>query len=206
MKDLSAHLRKYMIMGSQNCKRNPVKILEEAVEGGITAFQFREKGSGSLRGKNKLELGKQLREVCLSNDVLFFVNDDLYLVDTLDADGIHVGQEDVSIDEIQKRHPDVLIGLSVSTDQELSQSPVELVDYIGAGPMFPTTTKETVKTPVGVEWIKTLRDRYPLLPIVGIGGITPDNAYSVIEAGANGVAVISAITKGRNIKNVIDKL
>src|SRR5699024_5178048 len=99
-----------------------------------------------------------------------------------------------------------IIGLSVSNSHEVEHSPLELVDYIGAGPVFATTTKEDAKTPVGIEWVKNLRNRFPLLPIVGIGGITIDNAHSVIEAGADGVSVISAITKAKNIKEAVHKL
>jgi len=206
MSDLSRRLRKYFIMGSQNCDRNPTEVLKEAINGGITAFQYREKGAGSLKGIEKLELGKQLRHICQEHHVLFFINDDVDLVDSLNADGIHVGQDDMSVKDIRERFPDKIIGLSVSNSQEVEHSPLELVDYIGAGPVFATTTKEDAKTPVGIEWVKNLRNRFPLLPIVGIGGITVDNAHSVIEAGADGVSVISAITKAKNIKEAVHKL
>lgn len=74
-------LRKYFIMGSQNCDRNPVEILKIAAAAGITAFQFREKGEGSLTGNKKLELGKQLRNICSEHNIPFIVNDDIELVD-----------------------------------------------------------------------------------------------------------------------------
>jgi len=206
MPELRQKLRKYFIMGSQNCTGNPVEILKEAIDGGITAFQYREKGTGSLTGQAKLKLGKQLREMCRNNGVLFFVNDDVELVVPLDADGIHVGQDDTPIDEIQRQFPNKIIGLSVSNNQEVTQSPIELIDYIGAGPIYATGTKEDAKTPVGVKWIHTLRNRFPLLPIVGIGGITTNNASSVIEAGADGVSIISAITEAKDIKKAVEKL
>lgn len=72
--------------------------------------------------------------------------------------------------------------------------------------MFPTSSKEDAKDAVGLEWITTIRNQYPSLPIVGIGGITTDNAHKVLEAGADGVSVISAITKADNVKSVISKL
>src|SRR5690625_2065685 len=104
-------LRKYFIMGSQNCTRDPVKILEEAIHAGITAFQFREKGKGSLKGEEKLALGLKLRELCKKHGVLFFINDDFDLVEPLDVDGIHVGQEDISPVEIRRQYPEKIIGL-----------------------------------------------------------------------------------------------
>lgn len=206
MTALSQRLRKYFIMGSQNCEYDPSETLKKAIQGGVSAFQYREKGMGSLKGEDKRELGEKLRSICQANGVLFFVNDDIDLAAQLEADGIHVGQDDMSIGEIRKCLPHKWIGLSISNNQELNESPIESVDYIGAGPVFATTTKETVKAAVGLEWIKILRRRFPLLPIVGIGGITTDNARSVIDAGADGVSVISAITKAQNIKKAVSKL
>src|SRR5690625_4714786 len=123
-------LRKYFIMGSQNCTRDPVRILKEAAEAGITAFQYREKGAGSLIGDEKLELGLRLREICFQYDIMFIVNDDIELVGPLEADGIHIGQDDLSVKVIRELLPDKVIGLSVSNTFELEQSPITLIDYI----------------------------------------------------------------------------
>lgn len=206
MSQLRQQLRKYFIMGSQNCHQDPAVILKEAIGGGITAFQFREKGAGSLTGEAKVQLGKQLREICRKNGVLFFINDDVDLAEPLDVDGIHVGQDDMPVEKIREQFPDKIIGLSVSNDDEVRSSPIELVDYLGAGPVFATSSKQDAKQPVGVEWIQTLKDRYPLLPVVGIGGINTSNAHSVIEAGANGVSFISAVTETDDIAKALKKL
>ncbi|MFC4558287.1 thiamine phosphate synthase [Virgibacillus kekensis] len=200
------NLRKYLIMGSQNCDRDPVIILEEAINSGITAFQFREKGPGSLNGRDKLELGRKLRSICKRENILFLVNDDVSLVDPLEADGIHVGQDDISVVELRRRFPDKLIGLSVSNDAEVANSPIDRVDYFGAGPIFPTSTKHDAKSPVGLEWIEKLKKLYPNLPVVGIGGINTRNASSVMKSGADGVAVISAVTRASNIKEAVERL
>lgn len=199
-------LRKYFIMGSQNCESDPVKILENAIAGGITAFQFREKGTGSLTGEAKLALGKRLREVCQAHDIPFFINDDTDLVEPLHVDGIHVGQDDMSVMPLRRLYPNLLIGLSVSNEQQLYNSPLSIVDYIGVGPIYATNTKADAKNAVGVEWIQTVRKEYPALPIVGIGGINTDNAAFVIEAGADGVSVISAITKADDIAKAVKAL
>ena len=199
-------LRKYFIMGSQNCNQNPVAVLESAAKAGITAFQFREKGHSSLTGHAKLELGKRLRAICRNYHIPFFVNDDVELVDLLDADGIHVGQDDHSVKELRKYFPNKVIGLSVSTPEELVNSPIKLVDYIGAGPVFPTTSKADAKTSVGLEWIEELRTQFPNLPIVGIGGINTKNARSVLAAGADGISFISAITEAENIEEALEAM
>jgi len=199
-------LRKYFIMGSQNCDRDPLEILESAAKAGITAFQFREKGTGSLTGNEKLELGKQLRGICREYHIPFFVNDDVELVEPLDADGIHVGQNDITVMQLRERFPNKLIGLSVSNAEEVANSPISLVDYVGAGPMYTTSTKEDAKEAVGPEWITTLKEQFPDLPIVGIGGITPENAQAVMKAGADGISVVSAIAKAENIRKVVEGL
>lgn len=196
-------LRKYFIMGSQDCLRNPQTILIEAIEGGITAFQYREKGPHSLDGLEKIELGKKLRQICLDHQIPFIINDNSELIDTLNVDGIHVGQDDMSVDILREKYPNLLIGLSVSTQSELDKSNLAIIDYIGVGPVYSTTSKTDAKTVVGIEWIKTIKQRFPGLPLVGIGGITEHNAQSVIKAGADGVSLISAITKSENIQKTV---
>ncbi|WP_010529201.1 thiamine phosphate synthase [Lentibacillus jeotgali] len=200
------NLRKYFIMGSQNCNRKPEVILEEAAEAGITAFQFREKGKGSLTGQQKLVLGRRIRDICSQHNIMFFVNDDIDLVEPLDADGIHVGQDDLQLDKVREMFPDRIIGLSVSNQIEADNSPIQLADYLGAGSVFATSSKDDAEQAVGLEWIRSLKQQHPGTPIVGIGGITEKNASSVIDAGADGVAVISAITKADNIGEAVKNL
>ena len=204
--DVNQILRKYLIMGSQNCLRDPVEVLQEAIDGGITAFQFREKGAGSLSGDEKISLGLRLREICNQNNIPFFINDDIDLAERLDVDGIHVGQDDMPVDILREKYPDLIIGLSVSNEQELKGSRVDLVNYLGAGPIFPTLTKDDVKPVVGVDWITSIKKQYEQIPIVGIGGINTSNASSVIQAGAQGVAVITAVTQAENIYSTVKKL
>lgn len=193
-------------MGSQNCKRDPVKILQNAIKGGITAFQYREKGDGSLTGKDKINLGLQLRQLCLDHNIPFFINDDFDLIEPLNVDGIHVGQDDISVYKIREQYPSLLVGLSISNEYELKKSPINLIDYIGAGPIFDTCTKKDAKQAVNTSWIKLLKQKYPFVPIVAIGGINVINAPEVLQAGADGIAVISAITNAENIKNTVKQL
>lgn len=199
-------LRKYFIMGSQNCSRNPEDILLEAIDAGITAFQYREKGPNSLEFNEKIELGKKLRQICLDHDIPFIINDNSELIDLLNVDGIHVGQNDISTDLLRKKHPNLLIGLSIGNEIELKQSNLETIDYIGVGPIYSTSSKADAGHAVGTKWIKKLKNEYPQLPIVGIGGITTENAHKVISAGADGVSVISAITQADDIKQTVNLL
>src|SRR5699024_8097736 len=139
-----ASLRKYFLMGSQDCppERNPADILTEAIAGGITMFQFREKGAGSLDGAKKIALGKQLRTICRNASIPFIINNDVALIDALEVDGIHVGQTDTSVAVLREKYPDLIIGLSVSNESELAASPLHLVDYLGAGAVYPTSSKK----------------------------------------------------------------
>lgn len=193
-------------MGSTNCSRDPVKTLEEAIKGGITCFQYREKGHLALEGSAKIELGLKLRALCKKAGIPFIINDDTDLVELLDVDGIHVGQSDMSASHLREKYPNLIIGLSISNLNELENSPLDAIDYVGAGPVFETQTKLDANPVSGIEWIRTLRKMYPLLPIVGIGGINPTNKKLVLEAGADGVSVISAISQANNIQAAVKNL
>ena len=199
-------LRKYLVMGSVNCLQHPEETLKQAIEGGITAFQYREKGLNALIDKEKVELGWRLRTICKENGIPFFVNDDIDLVNMLEVDGIHVGQDDHHADKLREMYPEKIIGLSISTIEELNNSPISHVDYIGAGPMFPTVTKENAKKVAGPEWITTIKNTYPSMPVVGIGGINHQNAATVLKAGADGVAVSSCVTGARDIVQAVRNL
>ncbi|WP_226581833.1 thiamine phosphate synthase [Halobacillus litoralis] len=202
----SERLRKYFVMGSQDCDRDPLVVLDEAIAAGITAFQYREKGRRALAGGAKYKFGERLKERCNKAGVWFIVNDDLDLYQSLGADGIHVGQQDQSVSFIREAYPQAFIGLSVSNQEQLQGSPLTLVDYLGIGPIFPTNTKEDADPVVGPEWIREVKSQHPSIPLVGIGGIHAGNAYEVMEAGADGVAVVSAISKARDINLVVRQL
>ncbi|KGP70854.1 thiamine phosphate synthase [Pontibacillus yanchengensis] len=195
MSKIKDMLTLYFIMGSQDCRYDPTFTLQEAIRGGITCFQFREKGEGALTGKAKEELARSLQKVCRNNNIPFIVNDDLELASLLQADGIHVGQEDTPIDTVVDNFVGNYIGLSVHTKEEAKMASIEQIDYIGVGPIFSTSTKKDAKQPSGIETIQSIRDADISIPMVGIGGIGEKNAESVIRAGANGVSLISAISK-----------
>ncbi|SDI20398.1 thiamine phosphate synthase [Alteribacillus bidgolensis] len=186
----------YFIMGSNNTSQPPSQVLKKAINGGITCFQFREKGSGALKGKEKETLARELQSICCKHKIPFIVNDDTELAISLHADGIHVGQDDESIQELKKKCPSsMIIGVSAKTIEEAEEAERQGADYIGTGPMFMTTTKEDAELPIGPEGIWALRKQGIQLPIVGIGGINETNAVEVIEAGADGVSFISAISQ-----------
>ncbi|RWS41573.1 thiamine phosphate synthase [Bacillus mycoides] len=191
---MSKLLQVYFIMGSNNCMKDPLVVLKEALDGGITLFQFREKGEGALTREKRLQFAKEVQALCKEYGVPFIVNDDVELAIELDADGVHVGQDDEGITSVREKMGDKIIGVSTHTIEEARWAIENGADYLGVGPIFPTSTKKDTKAVQGTKGLKYFREQEITIPIVGIGGITIENTASVIEAGADGVSVISAIS------------
>lgn len=141
-----------------------------------------------------------------SFQVAFIIDDDIDLVELIDADGLHIGQNDLPVDEARRRLPDKIIGLSVSTMDEYQKSQLSVVDYIGIGPFNPTQSKADAKPAVGNRTTKAVREINQDIPIVAIGGITSDFVHDIIESGADGIAVISAISKANHIVDATRQL
>lgn len=190
-------LHVYFVMGSVDCNgRDPKDVLQEAINGGITLFQFREKGQGAKVGAEKRDLALELKEICKRHDIPFIVNDDIEMAVEIEADGVHIGQEDDSFPFVRERlTPGMVIGVSCHTVEEAVEAVRAGADYIGVGPMYFTTTKKDIREVKGPEVIRQIRHADITSPIVGIGGISVENAWAVLESGADGVAVISAISK-----------
>ncbi len=188
----------YFIAGSTNCLKEPVEVLEEAILGGITIFQYREKGEGCLYDSEKLELGKRLRNICRENGIPFIVNDEIELALELDADGVHIGQEDEEAFQVREKIGDKILGVSVHSREEAEKAIRAGADYFGIGPIFPTATKKDAREVQGTAMIEKLKDFG--IPMVGIGGINGDNADNVTNAGADGVSVITAISHAEDVR------
>ncbi|PNZ29499.1 thiamine-phosphate pyrophosphorylase [Staphylococcus petrasii] len=203
----ASDLNVYFICGTQDVPEGSdiQTILKEALEAGITLFQFREKGPKALVGEDKVKLAQQLQALCRDYNVPFLVNDDVNLAEQIDADSIHVGQDDAQVATFAQRFNEKIIGLSVGNVEEYNHSDLTHVDYIGVGPMYATPSKADASEPVGPEMIKTLKEMNPSLPMVAIGGITEDNVGQIAEAGADGISVISAIARSHNIDKTVTK-
>jgi thiamine-phosphate pyrophosphorylase len=198
--ELKNLLKVYFIMGSVNCLQDPAEVLTESISGGITIFQFREKGEGALQGNEKKQLAKRLKAICQDNGIPFIVNDDIDLALEVDADGVHIGQEDENAALVRQKIGDKILGVSVHDLKEAEEAIRNGADYFGVGPIFATSTKSDAKSARGGAFIKELRDANYEIPIVGIGGINPGNAAFVMESGADGVSVITALTNADNIQ------
>jgi len=199
-------LNVYFIMGSNNCTSEPASVLEQAIKGGITIFQYREKGKGAYSGDEKFHFAKQLQAICKENNIPFIVNDDVELALQLDADGVHIGQDDASAKEVRQKIGDKILGVSTHNLEEVKKAIKEGADYVGIGPIYPTKSKEDAKTPQGTSLINEVRIKEIEIPIVGIGGITSENAAPIIKSGGDGVAVISEISLAKDPKENAGKL
>ncbi|WP_106768736.1 thiamine phosphate synthase [Paenibacillus faecalis] len=197
------YLRMYLVMGSVNCEAEPDKVLAEALVGGITLFQFREKGASALCGKPRIELAQKLQEMCRHAGVPFIVNDDVDLALELSADGVHIGQADESARSVRKRIGNRILGVSAHTVKEARRAVLHGADYLGVGPIYPTTSKADAIAAQGTAILRQMREAGIDLPIVGIGGINADRAEKVMRGGADGVAVISAITQAAEVHNAV---
>lgn len=189
-------LQVYFVCGTQDTELNKkrlLEIVEDACRGGITCFQFREKGDGTLEGQQKLELAQQLQHICAKYHVLYIINDDVELAVAVNADGIHVGQDDMCLEDVRNIVGHKIVGISIHSIEELHKTDVLYADCVGVGPMYTTSSKPDAQEPCGPERTAELQAQGLTLPCVGIGGITLDNAMAVLRAGACGVAVISAI-------------
>ncbi|GAA6951196.1 thiamine phosphate synthase [Helicobacter pylori] len=199
----------YHIKGSKNDRINALlETLELALQSKITAFQFRQKGDLALQDPVEIkQLALECQKLCQKYSTPFIVNDEAPLALELKADGVHVGQEDMAIEEVitlcKKRQ---FIGLSVNTlEQALKARHLDGVSYLGVGPIFPTQSKKD-KQVVGVELLKKIRDNGVKKPLIAIGGITMHNASKLCECGVSGIAVISAIAQAKDKALAVGKL
>ena len=182
--------------------RNELDIAGQIIEGGAKVIQLRDKQSkkGGL-----LLVAQKLKELCSQAGVLFIINDYLDLAMAVDADGLHIGQEDLPLSVVRRELPiDKIVGCSVTTASQATKAQSEGVDYIAVGSIFPTTTKKEA-TVVGVDMLKELK-RIVSTPLVAIGGINRNNVGEVVAAGADAIAVISAVLGEKDVRGAVQKL
>jgi thiamine-phosphate pyrophosphorylase len=175
--------------------RDTARIVEQMIEGGVDLIQ--------LRGKNKsieelLELSKELHELSAKSARPLIVNDYAEVASSTPVEGVHVGQDDDSIEIVRRRvKRDILVGKSTHSLEQARAAEREGADYIGFGPIFATPTKPDY-APIGLENIRRVHAEVNL-PIFCIGGINIDNLQSVIDAGAKRVVMVSELLKAHNI-------
>lgn len=172
-----------------------LEVVEQAVKGGVTVVQLREKDCSS---KAFFEEAVKLKKLLSTYDIPLIINDRLDIALAVDAEGLHIGQHDIPYPIARKLlGKEKVIGLSVESLKDLEVANGWDVDYIGLSPVFDTSTKTDTATALGLEGVRELT-RISKHPSVGIGGIDRYNAASIIQAGADGLAVVSAIMSQPN--------
>lgn len=183
--------------------RNMEEIVKEAVEGGVTIVQLREK---NIDTKEFVALGKRLKTILSVYGVPLIINDRIDVALAIDADGVHIGQSDMPY-AIARRllGYDKIIGLSIENHAELEEANTLDVDYVAISPIFSTPTKTDTAEPWGLNGAKefVLQSRHP---VVAIGGINMDNAADVFGTGVDGIAVVSAIIGADSPKSAAKQL
>ncbi|HXZ94862.1 MAG TPA: thiamine phosphate synthase [Dehalococcoidia bacterium] len=182
--------------------RDELDIANQIIEGGARIIQLRDKQS---KKRELLPVAQKLQELCSQAGVLFIINDYLDLALAVDADGLHIGQEDLPLSVVRRELPiDKIVGCSVTTVSQATKAQNEGADYIAVGSIFPTTTKKEAIV-VGVDMLKELK-RTVSTPLVAIGGINQNTVGKVIAAGADAVAVISAVLGEKDVGKAVQKL
>ena len=169
--------------------RTHVEIAEAAIEGGASIIQLRDKDASDAM---LIPIACEIQRMASEAGVLFIVNDRLDVALAIDADGIHIGQGDRPAGEIRSLIGNKILGVSVSTPEEAIRAEADGADYLGVGPIFPTTTKLDVNPAAGLSHIYEIRSACNL-PIVAIGGINGKNLAKVAKTPAESAAVISAV-------------
>jgi len=189
-------LRLYAIVDPEHAGGHALPDLARALaRGGATLIQLRDKMSDTRR---MVELARAVKAV-LPCDVPLIVNDRVDVARDAGADGVHLGQDDMSVEEARKLlGPAPFIGLSIKTVEQAEAAPLGILDYVGIGGVFGTTSKNNPNPPIGTDGLRRIvrvfRDRIGNFPMCAIAGINACNAADTIAAGADGVAVISALS------------
>lgn len=183
--------------------RSNLEVVKEMIGAGIKVIQYREKEKNKLA---KYEECREIRKVTKEHDVTFIVNDDVDLAIVVKADGVHIGQDDLPIEEVRKLvGPEMIIGLSTHSPEQAQQAVKRGADYIGVGPIFRTFTKKDVCEPVGFEYLDYVVKNIPL-DFVAIGGIKEHNVGEVVKRGAKCVAMVTEIVGSQDIKEKISSI
>ena len=176
--------------------RSAIEIVEAAIAGGVDILQLREKKKS---GQELIELGTKIAKLCRDSGVIFIVNDDPMLAKRVDADGVHLGQEDMGRFSVEMARdaigPDRIIGVSTHSLEEFKKSSADDVDYLAFGPIFQTKTKTYC---IGTKEIKEIVE-FSARPVFFIGGIDLSNIDNVLDEGTCNIALIRGITEAANI-------
>ncbi|MFO7876937.1 MAG: thiamine phosphate synthase [Desulfovermiculus sp.] len=194
----------YLVISQNDCKvRDVFTVLDQAVQGGVTLVQLREK---TMPTRDLVALAQKIKDFLARQNIPLIINDRVGVALAVGADGVHVGQDDMHpLDVRPLIGPNRILGLSINTEDQLQEAQTLPVDYLGMGPVFATQTKKDSKPVLGVDGLALLCHTKHI-PAVGIGGINAHNASQIIAAGADGIAVVSAVCGADSPKQAAEEL
>jgi thiamine-phosphate pyrophosphorylase len=193
----------YAILDPEQTKgRSPESVLRELLEGGVTILQLRVK---TMAPREFFELARRVRSETKAHGCKLIVNDRVDIALACDADGVHLGQEDLPLAIGRKLTGQKIVGISTHDIDQAKEAEQSGADYIGFGPMFGTTTKATGYSARGVEMLRQVRAAVKL-PIVAIGGINEQNVRQVWQAGADSAAIISDILGADDVAAKVSRI
>ncbi|MBE0447073.1 MAG: thiamine phosphate synthase [Actinobacteria bacterium] len=176
--------------------KSHIDVATAAIEGGALIIQYREKDTSS---RKLLETAGKLRELTSKADVKLIINDRVDIALAIRADGVHLGQDDLTLEAAKNiMGYDYIIGISATNFDEALAAAKDGADYIGLGPIYPTPSKDDAAPPIGLEGLSAVAEAINI-PVVAIGGITIDNVEEVVMAGADAIAVISAVAAAEDM-------
>jgi len=186
----------YVISSSESLRGSTHEaVVEKALSGGATAIQLRDK---HLTTRELIKVGDNIRKLTRQYDALFLVNDRLDIALAVEADGVHLGQEDMPLWSCRELvGPDFIIGISARTVEQAREAEKGGADYLGSGPVYATSTKEDSGPVLGLQGLAEICHAVSL-PVLGIGGIEAPQSGKVLQAGAAGVAVVSAVVSAED--------
>lgn len=198
---ISDYLKLYLIFESSMLQIPLADFIQQVVDGGVTAIQLRDK---KLTAKERYENGLQIKELLQGKDVMLSMNDRLDLGIALGIDVVHVGVKDIPPYAIKELYPDMVVGYSCNNLDDICTAEKSLVDYIGVGPAFETSTKDDLRPVIGVEGIRKLV-AMTKIPAVAIGGIKLSNCEVLANSGVKGVAISSELCSSKKPYEVAKK-
>ena len=199
----------YGVLDPARAQGRPLgQLAEAAIRGGVTFLQLRFKGATT---KQFLAAALETVEVTHRMNVPLVINDRVDIAYAVEAEGVHLGQEDMDPEEARDRLGEhAIIGATIHSLEEARAAPVKFADYYGVGAVYATASKDRKEPPIGIEGFASLRKELELVdpgkPVVGIAGITAENCVPVLEAGAQGVAVISDIFMADDVEAAARRL
>ena len=200
MKNLDLSL--YLVTDKSDDVEKFLKTIEEAIKGGVSVVQIREKTADTLDFYN---LALKVKEITTKYNIPLIINDRVDVALAIDAEGVHVGQSDMPCDVTRALvGHDKIVGVSAATIEEAKKAEKDGADYIGTGAVFPTATKDDAPK-ITKKDLKEIVDSINI-PVVAIGGITIENASELIDTGISGLSVVSAIMSSDDPKKSSEKL